>query len=108
MSNVFNPTPVSVKTGSSVNFVDRVTGQSVAYPALSLGSKTVSVTVNGVKAADTVVATINATSPLAVGLALGGARATADNTVEVTFVTPIALGLTAGSVKLDFLILGSR
>lgn len=108
MSNVFNPTAVQVKSGSSVNFVDRLTGVSVPYPSLSLGSKTVSVGVTGVKAADTVVATVNGSSPLTVGLALGGCRATADNTVEVTFVTPLALGITSGSVKLDFLILGTR
>lgn len=104
MSNVFNP---GAQGGSGTNYVNRVTGVTVAYPLIALGSKTVSVPVAGVKAGDSVSASLNNTNALAVGLVIAGARPTADNTVEVTFATPL-VSLSSGSVKLDFLIMGTR
>lgn len=104
MSNVFNP---GAQGGSGANYVNRMTGVTVSYPSISLGSKTVSVAVQGVKAGDSVSASLNAANALAVGLVIAGCRPTADNTVEVTFATPL-VSLSAGSVKLDFLVMGTR
>lgn len=104
MSNVFNP---GAQGGSGANYVNRVAGVTVPYPVIALGSKTVSVAVAGVKIGDSVSASLNNTNALAVGLVIAGCRPTADGTVEVTFATPL-VSLSAGSVKLDFLILGSR
>jgi len=104
MSNVFNP---GAQGGNGVNYVNRVTGVTVAYPLIALGSKAVSVPVAGVKAGDSVSASLNSTNALAVGLVIAGCRPTADNTVEVTFATPL-VSLSSGSVKLDFLIMGTR
>ncbi|WP_024904472.1 hypothetical protein [Robbsia andropogonis] len=108
MSQIYNPPPPNITTGSGLNYIGKALKVSVAYPAVSLGTKAVSVTVTGVKAADFVAASVNPTSALVVGLAIGGVRVTADNTVEVTFVTPIAVGISAGSVLLDFVFLGIR
>lgn len=104
MSNVFNP---GAQPGGGANYVNRVVGVTVAYPLIALGSKAVSVSVPGVRAGDSVSASINNVNALAAGLAIAGCRVTADNTVEVTFMTPL-VSLTSGSVKLDFLILGTR
>lgn len=104
MSNVFNP---GAQGGSGANYVNRVAGLTVVYPVLALGSKTVSVPVAGVKLGDSVSASLNNTNALAVGLVIAGCWPTADGTVEVTFATPL-VSLSAGSVKLDFLILGVR
>lgn len=104
MSNVFNP---GAQGGSGANYVNRVAAVTVAYPIVALGSKAVSVPVPGVKLGDSVSASLNNANALAVGLVIAGCRPTADGTVEVTFATPL-VSLSAGSVKLDFLVMGTR
>jgi len=108
MSQLYNPPTPPVNTDGNVNYVTKATKVAVAYPLISLGTKAVSVTVPGVKAADFVLATVNPANALVAGLGIGGCRVTADNTVEVTFVTPLALGIALGSIFLDFMILGTR